>query len=122
MRISDWSSDVCSSDLVDAVEKVARRGRRILIPEVRALERQLAADVRDGPRLGGVDDRVLLVEDLEDAVGRGAGVDEEGEEEPDRLDRPATERGHGAEVRSVGKEVVGTCSCRWWPNRKKKKT
>src|SRR3546814_5569584 len=30
MRISDWSSDVCSSDLVDAFPSVPNHGNRIL--------------------------------------------------------------------------------------------
>src|SRR3546814_9491026 len=36
MRISDWSSDVCSSDLSDAVEPRIENGRVALIPEIGA--------------------------------------------------------------------------------------
>ncbi len=68
-----------------------------------ALERQLAAGRDD--RLGavGVDDRVLLVEHLEDAVGRGARVEREREQEADRLHRPAQHRRHREERDELGR-------------------
>ena len=62
-----------------------------------ALEDELAARLGDRARLFGVDDRVLLVEHLEDAIGRGARVEQEREQEADRLHRPAQHGGHREE-------------------------
>ena len=61
---------------VDAVEQIALAGGGILIAEVHALERELAARRGDRRGLVGIDDRVLLVEHLEDAVGRRARVEQ----------------------------------------------
>src|SRR3546814_5630977 len=36
MRISDWSSDVCSSDLLNELDIQTRRGRRVAHPLKRA--------------------------------------------------------------------------------------
>ncbi len=82
---------------IDAVEEVALGGRSILIPEVGASERELSAWLRELDGILGIDDVVLLVEHLEDAIGRGAGVDEEREQEAERFDRPAQRRRHREE-------------------------
>src|SRR3546814_1914646 len=62
MRISDWSSDVCSSDL--AVGELARGVIDVEQPELRAGHRRRQRDRRgDGPRLAGeideLEDRIL---------------------------------------------------------------
>src|SRR3546814_12890444 len=104
MRISDWSSDVCSSDLV--VDIVLVR-----IPVEQRLVLLAASDgpvafanevVDDGERraLGAVD---------ETAVGRRRHVGQ-----------PCFDRARSAE-RRVGKECVGTCRSRWSPYHYKKK-
>src|SRR3546814_5807141 len=49
MRISDWSSDVCSSDLPDAIVKCPRRGRGIL--EVKTADWLVAKGWGDEPPL-----------------------------------------------------------------------
>src|SRR3546814_1122730 len=98
MRISDWSSDVCSSDLF-----VGHR------------ERFLEGRVRVGDKeeilVGNDDQRVDMFLKLGDAgVGRahtprafeheGFGHDADGQR---------------SEERRVGKECVSTCSSRWSP-------
>jgi len=87
---------------VDAVDQVALGGRGILIPEVRAFERERAARRRDRLRVLGVGDGVLFVEHLEDAVGRGARVEQEREEEADRLHGPAQHGRHREEGDELG--------------------
>src|SRR3546814_11436850 len=99
MRISDWSSDVCSSDLlvdvaiVDVADRaldqiavaVDRRGRRRaergvadLVPQPREII-EVALDLGLGARQpGGADDR--------------------------------------SEERRVGKECVSPCRSVWWPD------
>ena len=66
------------------------------------LEAERTARRGDGGRLRGIGDGVLLVEHLEDAVGGRARVEEEREEEPDRLHRPAQHRRHGEERDELG--------------------
>src|SRR3546814_18381929 len=91
MRISDWSSDVCSSDL-----------QRLGLLE--AGHPRVEDEGQDLALLG----RVALVElaDEHDRVGVGA-VGDEGL-------RPRSEE------RRVGKECVSTCRSRWSPDTYKK--
>src|SRR3546814_6554236 len=91
MRISDWSSDVCSSDLV-----------------VVGLGRELAAE--GGLRIG-LEDRPVqrAVVGHDDRLGIGDELGEEADEEQ-RQENP--ER---SEERRVGKECVSTCRSRWSP-------
>src|SRR3546814_6571027 len=96
MRISDWSSDVCSSDLQDDDEEVAelveeqapRRSARRLGELVGPVLRQPALGLAGAEAVGGVDvevgHQVVVVE--------GVGGSEEGR---------------------VGKEGVRTCRTRW---------
>src|SRR3546814_11914053 len=104
MRISDWSSDVCSSDLIggahaDEVGRVGLGGgnRRLDAAE---------ADMMLGPDIG-----------LEAQRLRGIG-------EVDRRDVAALDA-HEVDLRSeerrVGKEGVSRCRYRGWPYHKKKK-
>src|SRR3546814_20905325 len=94
MRISDWSSDVCSSDLPD------RRDRAVAEPAVLlprpghpCLHRQRAAVRTLAARLPGAA-----------RAGRARAADARSEE------------------RRVGKECVSTCRSRWSPYHEKKKT
>src|SRR3546814_15256186 len=100
MRISDWSSDVCSSDLVH-LRVVELRDRR------RAHD--IAAVHQDRIVVGGRDPAVMgdvLVEpDLHGPV-LGEGV---------HLPRLRSEE------RRVGKECVSTCRSRWSPYHDKNK-
>src|SRR3546814_2973858 len=91
MRISDWSSDVCSSDLAGLPAR----------PRLRALRRHFrggrddGADIPRRPHLACPLPRELLAARAVD--GR------------DRRDRARSEE------RRVGKECVSTCRSRWSP-------
>src|SRR3546814_4690132 len=91
MRISDWSSDVCSSDLLDLGEIRAEHFRR-------HVEGRAPGDRRRFQILGHVEGELVLA-DLEIEVAL------------QRLELPA-ER---SEERRVGKECVSTCRSRWSP-------
>src|SRR3546814_2043197 len=88
MRISDWSSDVCSSDLrlCDAEHRRARPRRDALF---------------ELPRLG-----VLFADPRDVADG--------GDEPPQRTGQHARDDPR-SEERRVGKECVSTCRSRWSP-------
>src|SRR3546814_11285360 len=106
MRISDWSSDVCSSDLnrtYEASNASTPKGLRDLMN---------IADIK--PYTGSVQYKV--------DVGGGflqKFLDEQAVEEGIDLD-PDFQRGR-SEERRVGKECVSTCRSRWAPCHEKKK-
>src|SRR3546814_6814345 len=105
MRISDWSSDVCSSDLADLAgepEAISAPGYKPLVEQVvgqpfpethlqHLLDPGLADDHRQQPRDDGKEDQELVAES------------------PNIL---TLER---SEERRVGKECVSTGRCRWSP-------
>src|SRR3546814_11359776 len=98
MRISDWSSDVCSSDLIDARERV---GGQILKIEIAAGGGKDLAPVDGGEDIRQPADAdagqfiVIVVRHLNA--------------------RHALER-RRSEERRVGKECVSTCRSRWSPD------
>src|SRR3546814_16894473 len=107
MRISDWSSDVCSSDLFDKV--AFHYPSRPLTPALDGM----TLDIREGetvalvgPSGAGKTTVFQLLQRFYD-VGSGAirlnGVDIR------ELDP------HRSEERRVGKECVSTCRSRWSP-------
>src|SRR3546814_12322740 len=122
MRISDWSSDVCSSDLNAA-------GARILRCEDAERDADGGGDQhRDAAEVDG--DHGLFPEVVHQ--------DEDREQEAERRQLPAAELppgerhqqdeprpGHAEQERSeerrVGKECVSTCRSRWSPYHYKKK-
>src|SRR3546814_18237200 len=93
MRISDWSSDVCSSDLVGAEHFLGHHGARV---EPAAVEPQRL-------RIGdvGAEARSLRVRQI---VG----------------DRRLPGHAARSAERRVGKECVSTCRSRWSPYHYKK--
>src|SRR3546814_14369434 len=93
MRISDWSSDVCSSDL-----RVHRRQGRRLLGGRQPLVGGHHAGLRRWVQ--------VLVADLEPGGRRR---------------KPRLERGKRSEERRVGKECVSKCRSRWSPSHYKKK-
>src|SRR3546814_17522710 len=117
MRISDWSSDVCSSDLTD----------------VESTHRKLRAWLTDG--LGGNDThgfaavdqvapaQIAAIAMRAQTMTRFAGqrrtyLDLVDADAIDELDQIFVQR---AEERRVGKECVRTCRSRWSPYHEKKK-
>src|SRR3546814_2155879 len=87
MRISDWSSDVCSSDL-----ERQRQQHRVLRIEAAHVDRAAAVGRQDRPVGDGLDDEMIAVR-REQAARSGA----------------------RSEERRVGKECVRKCSSRWSP-------
>src|SRR3546814_2688913 len=85
MRISDWSSDVCSSDLMMTSESGPPRSAK-------PCPLRLADHIADGPHFNA---RTKI-----------------GGEEPIELDEMGAGR---SEERRVGKECVSTCRSRWSP-------
>src|SRR3546814_12080131 len=101
MRISDWSSDVCSSDLYADGER-----RYIIAPKgMKAGDQVIAgsdAPIKTGNSLPLRNMPIgSTVHCIEMRPGKGA-----------QLARVAGAR---SEERRVGKECVGTCRCRWSP-------
>src|SRR3546814_12684808 len=103
MRISDWSSDVCSSDLVffELAHDVGDRAGLLADRDVDALHA-----------------RRLLVDDRVDRQRGLAGLTIA----DDQLALTAADRHHRvdglvarSEERRVGKECVSTCRSRWSP-------
>src|SRR3546814_20427998 len=104
MRISDWSSDVCSSDLafgeaifvvwVVVVGQMADHAHLQADPVLEEFQRDRCMD-----RL--VEDRLVF------AVTERQAFDVAKPALRRILDRP--------EERRVGKECVSTCRSRWWP-------
>src|SRR3546814_8094432 len=89
LRISDWSSDVCSSDLVGS-------GRLTTGQDAQALFVDVALHLVD------------LVVDLAHLLGQaGIGLDQRGHRVVDLLFHQRSEE------RRVGKECVSTCRSRW---------
>src|SRR3546814_18912059 len=103
MRISDWSTDVCSSDLrYGARQQHHARGRK------RREDQERDEQLDKGEALlGGTPRR----RETASHPARLAIVSVAG--------KPLAPR---SEERRVGTECVSTCSTRWWPSIQKKKT
>src|SRR3546814_3816204 len=95
MRISDWSSDVCSSDL---------------LVRPACLEIDLVRVDYPGShwQLEGKADRIALVLGKDDAEIEQA-------KQADEVCHAGLEEGERSEERRVGKECVSTCRSRWSP-------
>src|SRR3546814_18055704 len=98
MRISDWSSDVCSSDLVVGnLARVVNRGAGDFL-------KQQFADLRQA------------IPHADCQIGEGICFC------VDHMDRRQLWRGFArSEERRVGKECVSRCRSRWSPSHLKKK-
>src|SRR3546814_11552070 len=99
MRISDWSSDVCSSDRIGAarISHVEHDPRRVFTQRHCAVQRGVSAQEVYVPRGKVVGIHGISIEILVNArlflVPRGVW--------------------HRSAERRVGKECVGTCRSRW---------
>src|SRR3546814_17570053 len=121
MRISDWSSDVCSSDLVEGAGELDAAGLAAAAGvDLRLDDPEVAAD-----RLGGVD---RFLRRARDAPGRDCNavigkqllrlvfVEIHVGSVRGKTGRPlAGPRAARSEERRVGKECVSTCRSRWSP-------
>src|SRR3546814_15646373 len=101
MRISDWSSDVCSSDL----ERANPALNAIVTPTFDRAREAARGELPDGPFRGVP----FLLKDLSAAW---AGVR--------MTSGSAFLRDFRSEERRVGKECVSTCRSRWSPYHSKK--
>src|SRR3546814_12388353 len=122
MRISDWSSDVCSSDLVVAAPQVFRQVAVEQAGDVDGHRVEVAGD--EG---GGLEE--LLAAQRLGRLAQGLGLDAGGARglgQRLRIRLQAGLRigglaGGRSEERRVGKECVSTCRSRWSPDHNKKK-
>src|SRR3546814_18783168 len=106
MRISDWSSDVCSSDLV------LRLRQQLLSGDISrgSGAAQVKLKLEDGstyPEKG-----VLKFTDVTVDPTTGSQIIRAQFPNPRGLLLP----GMRSEERRVGKECVSTCRSRWWPD------
>src|SRR3546814_17530666 len=98
MRISDWSSDVCSSDLLDAKGAIkVDETNQSSVPSIYAV-----GDVTDRIQLTPV--AIREGQAFADSVYGGQPTVVDYKNVPSR-----------SEERRVGKECVGTCRSRWSP-------
>src|SRR3546814_2322128 len=107
MRISDWSSDVCSSDLVEDTQGAAAEFLRSRL-DAGAIPRPIL-DRTDA--IKNVDPAIFEVARAKAARG--------GVTAPqsiiDCIEAACRLEGERSEARRVGKECVSTCRSRWSP-------
>src|SRR3546814_4693490 len=104
MRISDWSSDVCSSDLdSERVVVVDARLAQLLWPGREPLGQTLLVDPQSDTTESYTVIGVVGTLHLDDA------------DDPLRPVYLLPLRQHRSEERRVGKECVSTCRSRWSP-------
>src|SRR3546814_13651854 len=115
MRISDWSSDVCSSDLERPTEPrltmtILPSQRQLMLPILDAVQRAggqaSTSEIREA-----VADQLGLDPDTRSARGQIGGQDHNLLAHRIRWGPPHTR----SEERRVGKECVSTCRSRGWP-------
>src|SRR3546814_13162125 len=108
MRISDWSSDVCSSDLI----KVDALPGAVLKGTVESLGPASGVSYSAVAPHNATGNFTKIVQRLPVRIR----ID------PDQLDAANLRVGMRSEERRVGKECVSTCRSRWSPSHKKKTT
>src|SRR3546814_13733581 len=116
MLISDWSSDVCSSDLglhtcYNGVYSGQRRGDLERIPK-----RRLSSDCT--LQLGCMKSESLVIADQHAAVNTFPGLVHTARHTMgvgSTRSRSANRKEASSEERRVGKEWGRTCRSRWWP-------
>src|SRR3546814_17325236 len=113
MRISDWSSDVCSSDLIE--RPFAPRDHRI-----ESLDRRRDADIDESrqPGAGDIGARHLSVVRIDFERDDAAALDQPARQLDRRI---AAERADRSEERSVGTRCVITGRSLWSPYQYKQK-
>src|SRR3546814_17401105 len=107
MRISDWSSDVCSSDLLFEIQaQVELAGGDLLIEN--------SAFLHERP--GDEDDRDNDDQNAYRHGGQGCEVRATMHPAQEAAIQGHENNGQRAEERRVGKECVRKCRSRWWPD------
>src|SRR3546814_15043505 len=96
MRISDWSSDVCSSDLIVLS---MYRAKSVDETDPDPLVRNFVIDVQEMADRAGLPRPKVHIIDQDQPNAFATGRDPE----------------HRSEERRVGKECVSTCRSRWSP-------
>src|SRR3546814_12657903 len=127
MRISDWSSDVCSSDLI-----TGDAAKQLFADAGLDLDAMYAAAGKRGFKAVPLDATVsfdlkstVTEKSSRNVIGVLPGTERPGEAVVymghwDHLGKHEGEEGR-SEERRVGKEGVSTCSSRWSPTHDKKK-
>src|SRR3546814_13624682 len=114
MRISDWSSDVCSSDLF---RQVALSRRRVVLEQEAEVRR--AAEFKHFDALCARLIRVACARRYEHAVALAQDLPADqqfaGHHVIQAIGVVAVARQERSEERRVGKEGVSTCRSRWLP-------
>src|SRR3546814_19406182 len=108
MRISDWSSDVCSSDLLGGNDPL------IVMEDAdldKAAELAVAGATKNSGQRCTAVKRILAVESIADEFSKLVVEKAKRRKSGDR-----------SEERRGGKEGVSTGRRRWWPSNKKKNT
>src|SRR3546814_2058660 len=118
MRISDWSSDVCSSDLTR--DEAGDVSGRALVERLTEAGHRLAdrAIVRDEQEAIVARLRAWIVDPDVDVVIATGGTGVTGRD----VTPEAFASVYRSEERRVGKECVSTCRSRWSPYHYKKNT
>src|SRR3546814_13406074 len=109
MRISDWSSDVCSSDLAVVLlllallnDRVSHKGINLATVHARRASHSADSALRNA--------------EVVDAMGLTANIAQRWAADGRQALRLLTRAGERrSEERRVGKECVSTCRSRWWP-------
>src|SRR3546814_11520319 len=128
MRISDWSSDVCSSDLGHQGQQrcqVKRRALAAYAPRLARVGRLQRRDTLASPLLlveaevdrtlqGGADDLVVVQQQRPQRVDAPPDEPEQtGSDETRRHDPQQVDQAERSEERRVGKECGSTWRSRW---------
>src|SRR3546814_11669804 len=118
MRISDWSSDVCSSDLMDQSDE-----RRPLRPQPCQISRlsQIKTRSPESPSSQGEQEPPAAMSGVFFCGFSRAGGYRALQPPRRPLPRGRTRQPGRSEERRVGKECVSTCRSRWSPYHSKKK-
>src|SRR3546814_12314101 len=105
MRISDWSSDVCSSDLDAAAPAAQEEEDAIVVTGIRETIQNSINTKREETAI--VD--ALSADDIGDLPALSVG------QAIQTIPGATTHREKRSEERRVGKECVSTCRSRWAP-------
>src|SRR3546814_19099719 len=99
MRISDWSSDVCSSDLT------AKESDKTVVSENSQKIEIILTSIKP-------DKKISVLKAVKSLLNLGL---KESKEIVENLPHKIKETTIRSEERRVGKECVRTCRSRWWP-------